>query len=179
MADVGEHTGANLMRRTLFVLLAALLPGAASAAPFAEYNPANGDIAFQDVYNGLWVSLTSSTSRLNPSIYSLPVEVVPVNSPLPRAYGVRGRSASWRQDGPGTTYLPFNRLTIRSAIEPYTPLNDLGFVFHPHDAVIPYGFPIFIVPEPATVALSTCGLFGVAAIRRRRATCLAAGRRGE
>ena len=152
------------MRRTLFAVLAALLPAAASAAPFATYNPANGDVSFHEVLNGKRIQLLARTNRINPALPDVPVQVTPADAALPRFESFSTFGATWAPVTPQRTFL-FHTFSVRAAIVPYTPIDDLRFMFHGFSDVWYKQVPVYLVPEPSTLALALCGLL---AFRRRK-----------
>jgi hypothetical protein len=161
------------MRRFLFALLAASLPVAADAATFAEYYPASGDVIFKETSVGFQLLLISASGRLN-AASSVQVEANPSTAVVPPG-GFTPTGAAWFLTSGD---FAFDTLTARGLVQPFTPVSDLTALFHFRSSTRPLRIPIVSIPEPSTIALAACGLFGVLAIKRRRAGPLA-NRRGE
>lgn len=157
------------MRRTLFALLAAMLPVAASAAPFAYYNPANGDVVFHELYDGYTLRLRSKEGQLNPSIASLPIELLPASFTPPDAQvSTHLDSAAWLYTPRSPrSYFQFHTLAVRGAVKLHTPPDDLYFMLDTRFKVIPDSGKLIAVPEPSTLVLAASSLLGLS-LRCRR-----------
>jgi hypothetical protein len=165
MADVGEN-GANLMRRLLFAFLVlASLPVTARAVPFAQYNPANGDVVFRDVRGNIKLALWSRSQRLNADIETVAFEVDPAVGTLPVAGG-----GPWGGgfSMPGFVPFPFDTLTAHGVVQPHTPLSDLSFTYHAPGVGMRIDAPLVQIPEPSALAIAASSLIGLSLIRRRR-----------
>lgn len=169
MAKVGEHMEPKSMRQLAFVILfLASLPVTANAAPFARYDPATGDVAFKDVFHGVSIALESTAGRMNFSSIQ-PIEIVPASAMLPTVGFYSWTSAGWRMQ-PG--FFEFHTLRARGVVQPFTPLNDLSFLFQVDHSTAPNLAPIVQVPEPSALALAASSILGVSLIRRRGQRCL-------
>jgi len=161
------------MRQLLFVLsLLSLQPALAKAAPFAEYNPATGDVTLKELSGLVEFQFNSKNGLLNktisaqPPLYSPPNAVAPVVSDT--YVNGPGYILRWTP-APGETQFKFNSLTILQAVQTLTPhVNELQFAARFSGD---RGFPLWelrIVPEPSSVALTSAALIGLAALRRRK-----------
>jgi hypothetical protein len=156
------------MRQLIFVLflLASLPATMARAEPYAQYNPATGDIRFLES-DKVWVVYIGSVSGLNlhPAIRSLPLETTPVGVTdfqiAPTLRGVQYINPSGRG-------LPFTSLLVRGAFLPGTPISDVRYVdtFDPNRSY--RDGRVVEVPEPSTLAAGTMSFLALAARRRRK-----------
>ncbi|BBO32918.1 PEP-CTERM sorting domain-containing protein [Lacipirellula parvula] len=159
------------MRQLLFVLLVALLSSAAFATPYAEYNPATGDVTLKEL-NGLFeFQFNSKNGLLNKTIAGQSPHYSPTNAVAPvvsDAY-VNGPGYILRwTPSPGETQLNFDSLTILHAVQPFTPhLNELQFAtrFSGDRGLLLR--ELRVVPEPSTIAILGVGLLALAALRGR------------
>lgn len=150
------------MRQTLFVLflLASLPAAAAQAEPFAEYNPATGDIFFREMIgNG---SIVSKSGAWHPNVLASAIVTAPAGLDPPR---LSLKYSLLTFSGP-TAHL-LTSMTIRSAIIPGTPVSDLSY-FDGYQVSSTRQGVIKQVPEPAAAALLTCSAAALGVIRRRR-----------
>jgi hypothetical protein len=153
------------MRQLVFFLSLACLPAtAALAAPFAVYDPANGDIVFREV-RGLWrLELGSDLKMLNDNIEAAPFDVTPIGSAPPSIDGSAG-GADWVMEPAG----PFNfdTLRVRGAVQPLHPLSELTFSYLAAASPPRLFGPIVEIPEPSAFAIAATSLVGLSLMRRR------------
>lgn len=162
------------MRLSLFVLfLLASLPAAAvKAAPFAEYNPATGDVTLRGLTGLVAFSFNSKFGFLNKDLANLPPQYSPPDAPPPLVddahSGGPGYLVQWKP-GLGETQILFDSLYLPEAVTPFTPIrNELQFAARfPSDSSTRH-WEIRIVPEPASTSLALCGIAVMGLALRRR-----------
>ena len=162
----------RLFLNVLFVL--AILPTTAKAAPFAEYNPATGDILFGGIRGLRVFSIYSKEKKLRGNILGETPIVSPANAALPIAKPA-GPSSSpqpgvqWVVEWPPyyRRSFEFDSLLFPAAVPPGTPTSDLWGLFWVGDNPA-LKLEITTVPEPSTIALSGMSLLSLAALRRRK-----------
>jgi hypothetical protein len=149
----------------LLLLLACSPAVSTSAAPFAQYHPATGDVTFNNVRGQLKLGLFSRSRQLNPDMDMTSIEVSPLGSTPPVADGYGG--------GAGWALLPnapfdFDTLTVHRAVQPFTPLSDLSMSYHHPGIFMRIEAAVVQVPEPSTLLLSMAGVLGLSLRRRIR-----------
>ena len=151
------------MRHTLFVffLLASLPAALAQAEPFAEYNPATGDIFFREMSGSALI--VSQSAAWHPDVLSSVIITTPVGLEPPRLF----LSDSVRLSFGGPSVPALTSMTIRAAVIPGTPISDLTYFDGYRVTSLRQGV-IKQVPEPTAGALLTCSLAAVVMVRRRR-----------
>ena len=160
------------MRHLIFVLFSlATLPAATvKATPYAEYNPATGDIRIREISGIGYMNIRSASGSLNPNVLTAPMETVPVSAARP----------SMRVTLPGLTIshrglFPFTSLTIHGAFLPGTPVTDVSY-FDSYRTPSARQGTVVQVPEPTSIAIAGASVAGVIAFCcRRRAPAYVAG----
>ena len=148
----------------LFVL--ALLPAVAKAAPFAEYNPATGDIRIREISEISSMNIRSASGALDPDVLDAMLETAPANAskPLMQVNSISGLLV-FHPSG----RFPFTSLTIHGAFLPGTPVADVSYFDTFRVSALRQG-TVVAVPEPSSIALTCIGATGLAALRRRKQT---------
>ena len=156
------------MRRLLFVLfllfVASPPTAMAQVKPYAQYNPATGDIRILECDKAPAIYF-GSKSGLNqhPMVWRLPLETTPP--------GATGFEIAWTPKGVEYVSLsgrglPFTSLIVRGAFLPGTPISDVVYA-DTYRGNLRFG-TVFQVPEPSTLAVGSTSLLALAALRRRK-----------
>ena len=156
----------------IFFSLAILPATAIKAAPFAEYNPATGDIALKELGGVAEFQLNSKNGLLNKTIVAQPPIYLPSMAPAPvisDAYiNGPGYILRWTPSL-GEPQFKFQTLTVLHAVPPLTPhVNELQFSARIFGERLSVLRELRVVPEPTTFALAGAALIGLAALRRRK-----------
>jgi hypothetical protein len=163
------------MRQFLFVLfLLASLPAAAKAAPYAEYDPATGDIVIRELRGAITASVRSSVVQLRSGVLSEPADILPSDATLPL---VRSGNTTakftylnvmmpWNPPAPRVPFA-FDSIRLHALVPPGTAVASLS-AFYGVETSTTLPMSIAVVPEPSSVALLAMAMAGGVAVRRRR-----------
>ncbi len=165
------------MRQFLFVLFSlASLPAVAKAAPYAEYDPATGDIVIRELRGAIAASVGSTATLLRSSILDEPPEIFPNDSPVPllrngsTAFFTVLRVIMPRIPPSPRAPLEFDSIRLRSLVSPGTSVTTL-VASYDTDSSVTFPMSIVVVPETSSAALLGMGIAsGIAVCRRRTKT---------
>jgi hypothetical protein len=146
----------------LFVLPAKFASGAATMF----FDPASGNIRI-DQSECTSLILIRTKGAFNPDIALAPPITTPSAASAPLVSLIyNGTWLTWRPAN--EPVFGFNSLILYGAIPPDDDYELLSFGYQSPTEAFPVWVPINIVPEPSSVVLVCFGLFGLAALRRRK-----------
>ena len=163
------------MRLFLFVLFfLASLPAAAKAAPYAEYDPATGDVVIRELRGAITAFVSSSDVQFRSGILFEPADILPDDAALPL---VRSGNAAagftllnvmmpWNPPAPRVPFA-FDSIRLHSLVPPGTAVATLS-AFYGVETSTTLPMSIAAVPESSSVALLAMAMAGGMAVRRRR-----------